>query len=133
MDQQAHTSPPQPPTVLIVDDQPTFCDLVRLILAKGNAFQVVGEAHDAATCASLVERLQPGVVLLDIELPGGNGIDLCGEMHRRYPGLAIVIMSAHTEDVYRDEALRLGAPDFIRKHELSAARLKQALARPVEG
>lgn len=82
---------------------------------------------------ALAERLQPDVVLLDIEMPEGNGIDLCGVLHKRYPKMAIVIMSSHTEDVYREEALRLGARDFIRKHELSASRLKQALARPVEG
>lgn len=127
MEQQVKADVHHIPTVLIVDDQPTFLELARLILAKGNLFRVVGTAHDGASCLQTAEELNPDIVLLDIELPDGNGVELCGKLVKRHPKTAVVIMSAHTEDVYRDEAIRLGAREFIRKHELSAIKLKQAL------
>jgi DNA-binding NarL/FixJ family response regulator len=81
----------------------------------------------------MAERVRPDIVLLDIELPDGDGIQLCRKLLRLYPQMAVVIMSAHSEDIFRDEAMRAGARGFIRKHELSATRLKQALAHPIEG
>ncbi|MBI2165343.1 MAG: response regulator transcription factor [Chloroflexi bacterium] len=113
-------------TILVVDDQPVFCGLVREMLAPSPEFQVVGEAHDGGDALRLVEELQPQAVLLDVEMPGLHGLKVASEIHVRFPHVSVVLMSAYHQREYREAALRSGASDFIPKMELSVERLRRA-------
>jgi len=133
MSSNSSGSPGSPKTVLFVDDQKDLREMAQMLLAKGGFFKVVGEAQDGGSALAQMESLKPNVVLLDIELPDVYGVEVCVRIRRDFPGTAVVIMSAHNERVYRDEALKAGAIDFIPKFELTARRLQQALQQRQEG
>ncbi len=114
------------PTVLVVDDQPEFVLLIRDILAGQEEFQITGEAHDGYTALRFVEESLPDMVLLDVEMPGLNGLNVAALMRKRFPQVKVVLMSAHHADDFRAEGLRAGACDFITKTNLSVERLRQA-------
>ncbi|MBI4233006.1 MAG: response regulator transcription factor [Chloroflexi bacterium] len=120
-------------TVLVVDDQSAFCELVKEFLAASGEFQVVAVAHDGTTALRLVEELKPDVVLLDVEMPGMHGLKVAARIHAGFPAVKVILMSAYHRSEYRQEALRAGAWDFIPKAEFSAQRLKQVLWRETPG
>ena len=115
------------PTVLIVDDHPSFRSSARAIL-EADGFDVVGEASDAASALAVSRRLAPDVVLLDIALPDGDGIELTEEL-RRLDGdrPAVVLVSSRDRSDYGASLDDCGAVGFIPKGELSGPRLAELL------
>lgn len=99
--------------LLLADDHPMMCEGLRAILEPEN--QVVGVVHDGREVPGAVTRLEPDLVLLDISLPGRNGLDLARELHRTHPELKTMILTMHSERLYADEALRAGARGFVVK------------------
>jgi len=119
-------------TLVVADDEPEFCGLVADLLRPYKEFQIVAESHDGRTAISLVEELHPDVVLLDVEMPGLHGLEATKEIHSRFPDVKVVLMSAHHQREYIEEALPSGASDFINKAEFSVNRLRQACQRKTE-
>jgi DNA-binding NarL/FixJ family response regulator len=113
--------------ILIVDDHPSFRATAKtLLLADG--FEVVGEAEDGATALAEVERLQPDLVLLDVQLPDMDGFAVITELGRRnghHP--KIVLTSSHDESDFGPIVTRCGAAAFVSKGELSGAALRAVL------
>src|SRR5437773_1690849 len=112
--------PPQPPAarrVLIVDDHPVFRRGMAALISEVTEFTVCAEAENAATALDAMRQFAPEAVLLDISLPGTNGIELIKLMHAEQPGLAILIVSMHDESLYALRALRAGAKGYIMKGE----------------
>jgi DNA-binding NarL/FixJ family response regulator len=107
--------------ILIVDDHPGFRASARRMLEAGG-FEVVGEAGDGAAAVQAARDLSPDVVLLDVQLPDANGIDLAGTLTANGPA-AVILTSSRPPDQLGPELTRSGARGFIPKDELSAAAI----------
>jgi DNA-binding NarL/FixJ family response regulator len=111
------------PTVLIVDDHPSFRSLARAIL-EAEGFDVIGEAEDASAAVHLTAELEPDVVLLDVALPDGDGIELAGRLRRiDGAGPTVVLVSSRDRSDYGSSLDTCGAAGFIPKDELSGRAL----------
>ncbi len=105
--------------VLIVDDQSSFRHQLRLLLMYAG-FEVVGEVEDIPTAEQLVATLRPELAIVDMMLPGLNGLDGTRRLKIIEPGLRVIVISAYRDhaEVYRAAALQAGAEAFVAKDEL---------------
>ncbi|MFJ2648690.1 response regulator [Streptomyces sp. NPDC087420] len=101
--------------VLIADDEPMIRAGVRAVLATDPDIDVVAEAVDGHDAVELVLRHRPAVAVLDIRMPGLNGIDAAAEIRRAVPTTGIVMLTAFGEDDYILQALGGGAAGFLIK------------------
>jgi DNA-binding NarL/FixJ family response regulator len=101
--------------VLVVDDHPLFRDGVRTAFTGEDDLEVVGEAADVATALSAVAELAPDVVLMDLNLPDGSGIEATRQLVAGDPGLRILVMTMSTEDDAVVAAMRAGARGYVVK------------------
>jgi len=103
--------------ILLVDDHPVLRKgLVRLIDSK-EEFVVCGEASTAADAITLITKLQPHLVIVDIGLPGTSGIELTKMIRAEFSDLPVLILSMHEEALYATRALRAGAMGYIVKQD----------------
>jgi DNA-binding NarL/FixJ family response regulator len=111
--------------VLIADDQRLVRAGFRMILAGESDIEVVGEAGDGDEAITLASRLRPDVVLMDIRMPGLDGIEATRRIVAGEPGVRVVILTMFDVDEYVFEALRAGASAFLLKdapeHQLLSA------------
>lgn len=109
---------PQPKRILIVDDHPLFRKgLEQLINSSDDQFKVCGEANDAAQGMEIIRNLKPDLVIVDLSLPGANGIELIKNIRAEFSKLAILVLSMHDESLYAVRALRAGAQGYVMKQE----------------
>ncbi|MFK0100152.1 response regulator [Streptomyces sp. NPDC091040] len=101
--------------VLIADDEPMIRAGVRAVLATDPGIEVVAEAVDGHDAVELVRRHRPAVAVLDIRMPGINGIDAAAEIHSAVPTTRIVMLTTFGEDDYILQALGGGAAGFLIK------------------
>ena len=101
--------------LLIVDDSEVVRTGLRTLLANERSIEVAGEAVNVATAVEACARLKPDVVLLDIRLPDGTGIDACRQMLRRAPDTRVLILTSVIDDMIVDEAIRAGAHGYLLK------------------
>jgi DNA-binding NarL/FixJ family response regulator len=106
--------------VLIADDHPLFRQGLKALLEK-EGFEVVAAAADGHEAVALASRLHPDVAVLDIAMPGLNGLDAAREMHRQQLATATVLLTMHTEDHYVLEALRAGVKGYVLKSQAPQA------------
>jgi DNA-binding NarL/FixJ family response regulator len=111
-------------TLLIVDDHPEFRSLARMLL-EAEGFDVAGEAADGESALAAVAELHPDAVLLDVQLPGIDGIDVARRLTRACPSLRVVLTSSRERSDYGS---RLADQAFLPKRELSGEALLGALA-----
>jgi DNA-binding NarL/FixJ family response regulator len=114
------------PTLLIVDDHPGFRSLARRLLTAGG-FEVVGEAADGHAAIAAARRLRPDVVLLDVQLPGIDGLEVAARLRDGETAPAVVLISTRDRTDYGPRVDRCGARGFIPKAELSAAAIRALL------
>jgi two-component system, NarL family, response regulator DevR len=107
--------PGQRTRVAIVDDHALLRAGTRQILDSHERIEVVGEAQDAAGAVALVAASQPDVVLVDIRLPDGNGIEVARRLVADHPTCAVVILSAYDDDHYVEAALTAGVSGYLLK------------------
>jgi CheY-like chemotaxis protein len=113
-------------TVLVVDDDPEFRGLAgRLLAASG--LTVVGEADSVAEALEAAARLEPSAVLLDVELPDGDGVTLARELAALPWRPRIVLTSIDGDITTTDEARHAGARAFVNKADLPAVPLWELL------
>jgi two-component system chemotaxis response regulator CheB len=112
--------------VLVVDDSALMRKLIPQMLAADESIEVVGTAMDGSFCLKKIEELKPGVVTLDLEMPGMNGIDALKEIMRRQP-LPVIVFSSHSTEgaSVTMKALGLGAFDFVPKPRDAAAHMAE--------
>ena len=101
--------------ILIVDDHAVVRSGVRQILSAVKEFVVVGEAGDPVQALSLAKTLAPDVVMVDISMPGGNGLELVRQLRRQQPQAVAVILTLYDKDIYVHQALEAGAFGYILK------------------
>jgi len=101
--------------VVVVDDHALHRDGTRQILEAHPDLQVVGEAASGEVALALVNQLRPDVVLMDIRLPGMNGVEVTRALTRDHPDVRVLMVSAYDEDVYVRGALEAGAAGYLRK------------------
>ncbi len=104
-----------PLDVLLVDDHKIMRDGIKAILARSSEFRVVGEAENGTEAVQFVKRHKPHLVIMDIGLPGLNGIETTQEILRFYEDCKIVILSMHDDENSVVGAIRAGARAFILK------------------
>jgi DNA-binding NarL/FixJ family response regulator len=113
-------------TVLIVDDHPSFrAQACSLLEAEG--YEVVGEAADAAAALRAARELGPDLVLLDVQLPDGDGFEVAAELRANGDRPAVVLVSSRDRSDYEPLIAGSGARGFIAKDELSGASLAALL------
>ena len=118
--------------VLLVDDHPLFLDGVRAAFAGSDDIDIVGEAHDVASALSLVRELGPDVVLMDLNLPDGSGIDATRELLATTPAARVLVMTMASEDDAVVAAMRAGARGYVVKGA-GRAELLQAVRAVAAG
>jgi DNA-binding NarL/FixJ family response regulator len=102
--------------LLLAEDQTIVREGIHSLLEKSVDFEVVGEAEDGREAIKKVEELAPDIVLMDIRMPGLNGIEATGQIKKHFPNVKVIILSMHTDEEYIFEALRAGASGYILKH-----------------
>jgi DNA-binding NarL/FixJ family response regulator len=107
-------------------------DGIKTILERGAEFHVLGEAENGADAVALCEKSTPDLVLMDIGLPGMNGIEATTELLRRCPGVKVVILSMYDDENSVVGAIRSGARAFVLK-KASSSELLDALRAVARG
>jgi DNA-binding NarL/FixJ family response regulator len=112
-------------SVLLADDQPLLRRGFRMILEAEPGLTVTGEAGDGAEAVEVARRVRPDVVLMDIRMPGTDGIEATRRITAAEPGVRVLVLTTFDLDEYAFGALRAGASGFllkdVRPHELVAA------------
>ncbi|HLW72292.1 MAG TPA: response regulator transcription factor [Candidatus Binataceae bacterium] len=116
--------------ILLADDHPIVREGVRRLFADSRELRVVGEARDSHEALRLARKLRPDVALIDLSMPGLDGIELTRELLIEQPELKVIVLTMHANEEYAVRALQAGARGFIGKgiagEELTAAVLKIA-------
>jgi len=112
--------------VLLVDDHKIMRDGIKAILQRDSEFRVVGEAENGSDAVQFVKRHNPDLVLMDIGLPGLNGVETTAEILRFKPSCKIVILSMYDDESSVVGAVRAGARGFVLK-KVSDTDLLEAL------
>ena len=99
--------------VVVVDDEPMVCAHLRTILTSGGTVEVVAEAHDGAAGVEAVTRTRPDVVLMDLRMPGMDGLTAIEHIGRLTAAPAVVVLTAFDADQYVLRALRAGAAGYL--------------------
>lgn len=104
--------------LLIVDDHAILREGLRALLSYYEDIEVVGEAEDGAQGLAEVNKLAPDLVLMDIAMPGMNGLDATRAIHQQHPQVRILILTQHEDRQYVLPLLQAGASGFIPKRAL---------------
>lgn len=113
-------------TILLADDHHVVRQGLRTLLEAQPNFSVLGEAADGLEVAGLVEALRPNVLIVDLMMPGLNGLDITEQVKQRSPGTRVIILSMYANEGYVIEAFEKGAVGYVVK-DSSAADLVQAV------
>ena len=112
-----------PVGVLIVDDQAPFRRAARAVVTATPGFEVVGEAESGEEAVDLAATLGPGMVLMDINLPGINGIEAARRITGARPGVVALLLSTYREEDLPAGADDCGAAAYVHKEEFGPAVL----------
>jgi DNA-binding NarL/FixJ family response regulator len=124
--------PIKPIGVILADDHTLVRAGMRALLEKLPGVEVVGEASEGREALRLVRRLRPDVVLMDISMPGLNGLEATARMATEFPAVKVIILSMHNNEEYYWRALKAGAAGYLLK-KAATAELESALQRVVHG
>lgn len=105
-------------SVLIVDDHPLLREGVAAVLEAEVDITVVGEARDGAEAVTLFEQLRPDIVLMDLQMPGTDGVDAIGAIKALAPDARIIVLTTYAGDVRALRALKAGASGYLLKSSL---------------
>jgi DNA-binding NarL/FixJ family response regulator len=101
--------------VLICDDQAVVCEGLELILNADPAIEVVGLAYDGSEALALIPTAQPDLVLMDLKMPGMNGIQATREIKKNFPQIKVLVLTTFGEDEWVFDAVSSGADGYLLK------------------
>lgn len=123
---------PEAKRIVIVDDHPLFRKGLQELIDTDGAFAVCGEAGNAAEAMEVIRQLNPDLAIVDLSLPGANGIELIKNIRAEFSKLPVLVLSMHDESLYAVRALRAGADGYVMKHE-AMANVIQAIREVLNG
>jgi|SRR6185436_10597216 DNA-binding NarL/FixJ family response regulator len=112
--------------VLIVDDQEPFRLAARMVVELTDGFDVVGEAETGEASVAMAEELKPDLVLMDVNLPGINGLDATRQILAGSDAVVVLLLSTYEEAEYAPRAAECGAAAYIPKSSFGPDRLESA-------
>lgn len=118
--------------VVLVDDHRMFREALRPLLAQTPGFEIAGEAGDGQEAVELCARLAPDVVIMDVSMPGLNGLEATRRILAERPRTRVVVLSMHADRRFVAETLRAGAAAYVLK-DAGFAELVRALQAVAEG
>jgi NarL family two-component system response regulator YdfI len=121
-----------PIRVVIADDHAVVREGLRLILEASPGFVVVGEAADGEGAVHLVEEVEPDVVLMDLRMPGMNGLEAIAQIRERRARVAVVILTTYDEDDLVLRGLQAGGRGYLLK-DMGSAALLQTIGAAARG
>ena len=113
-------------TILLADDHKIFRDGLRSLLEQHDDLEVIAEAEDGRTAADLARQLRPNVVIMDISMPGLNGIDATRLIVTQAEGTKVIALSVHADAKFVASMLKAGATGYVLK-ECAFEELKDAI------
>jgi DNA-binding NarL/FixJ family response regulator len=119
-------------SIVIADDHELIREGVKKILRSSAGLRVVGEASDLPQTLALVGEQRPDLVVLDISLPGHDGLDGLLALRRAYPAQRVIMLSMHAEERYAVSALKAGASGYVSK-AMAAEDLVKAVRKVQDG
>jgi two-component system, NarL family, response regulator NreC len=102
-------------TIVLADDHPIIRRGLRTMLEAESDLTVVAEAQDGQAALLAVEKHTPDVLIVDISMPGLNGIDVAHRVHKEYPQIKVIVLSMHSNESYVLKALRNGVSGYVLK------------------
>lgn len=123
---------PETKRLVIVDDHPLFRKGLEELIHSDGDFAVCGEAGNAAEGMEVIRKLGPDLTIVDLSLPGANGIELIKNIRAEFRQMPILVLSMHDESLYALRALRAGADGYVMKHE-AMANVLQAIREVFNG
>jgi len=124
--------PDKPITVILADDHTLVRAGIRALLEKLSSVKVIGEASDGREVLNLLKTQRPDVVVMDIAMPGLNGLDAAERMTRDFRDVRIIILSMHNNEEYVVRALKAGVVGYLLK-KAATAELETALHEVMRG
>ena len=118
--------------VLIVDDHPIMRSGLASLLEREEGLKVAAEAGTSREAMELIATIQPDLVLADLRLPDGNGLEMIKDALARWPNMLFLVVSMHDEKLYAERVLRAGGRGYVMKEEASD-RLLEAVRRVLSG
>ena len=115
--------------VFVADDSPPVRERILSLLEGIPGVQVVGHAEDAIAARLLITALQPDVVILDINMPGGSGIEVLHDIKQEAPSPTVIMLTNYSQPQYRERCLEAGADYFFDKSS-EFERIRDVLERP---
>jgi DNA-binding NarL/FixJ family response regulator len=112
-------------SVLIVDDQYPFRAVARTVIGLTAGFEVAGEAETGEEAVALAAEQSPALVLMDINLPGINGIEATRRIRAAHPEVAVILLSTYSETDLPDDARECGAIAYVHKEDFGPALVRE--------
>ena len=122
----------KPISILLVDDHPLVRAGIRTLLEKLPEVVVTGEATDGREALRMIREHPPNIVLMDIAMPGLNGLDATKRISAEFPGVLVVVLSMYTDQEYVRQAVEAGAAGYLVKGS-AAAELEDAITTVARG
>lgn len=118
--------------IVICDDQEIVCQGLRTILSHDNRIQVIGIVNDGQQAIEMAIKHQPDLILMDLKMPGMNGIQATQHIHQRFPQIKILILTTYDDDEWLFDAIRAGANGYLLK-DTPAQQLIESIVGTASG
>jgi DNA-binding NarL/FixJ family response regulator len=124
--QPATTAQTDPPVgVLVVDDQLVFRQVAREVIDATPDFEILGEAGSGPHALAATDELSPDLILLDVRMPGMDGIETAGHLSAAHPDVVVVLITIDEPPYLPDGVAACGAAELVRKQDFGPALLRR--------
>jgi len=118
--------------ILLCDDQAVIRDGMEMLLQLEKDFEVVGAAQDGYEAVELTDQKKPDLILMDLKMPGMNGIEATREIRKRHPTVKILVLTTYDDDEWVFDAIRAGASGYLLK-DTPRQKIVEAIRGTMDG